>query len=74
MHGDAQSMVNTRLITCGLVANKKRNGNGTLNTHCLIGLLGNTPSTRCAALSAMRLAPQDGQNPRRLQLNATNFS
>ena len=31
-------------------------------------------STRCAALCAMRRAPQEGQNPRRLQEKATSFS
>jgi len=35
---------------------------------------GKTSSTSSAALSAMRLAPQLGQNPRRLQLNATRCS
>jgi len=33
-----------------------------------------TWSTRCAAVCAMRRAPHDGQNPRRLQLNATSLS
>src|ERR1700674_2899307 len=33
-----------------------------------------TQSTRCAALCAMRRAPQEGQNPRRLQEKATSFS
>ena len=31
-------------------------------------------SASSAAVSAMRRAPQDGQNPRFLQLNATSFS
>ena len=33
-----------------------------------------TWSTKCAAVCAMRRAPQDGQNPRRLQLKATSLS
>jgi len=38
------------------------------------GTRGITSSTRCAALRAMRRAPHEGQNPRRLQENATRFS
>ena len=38
------------------------------------GTSGNTRSTRWAAVSAMRLLPQDGQKPRRLQENATTIS
>jgi len=44
------------------------------STHCLTGTRGITSSTGCAALRAMRRAPQEGQNPRRLQENATGFS
>jgi hypothetical protein len=33
-----------------------------------------TRSTRCAAVSDMRRAPHEGQNPRRLQLNASSLS
>lgn len=43
-------------------------------THCLTGCTGKTQSTRWAAVSLIRLAPQLGQNPRRLQLNATKCS
>jgi hypothetical protein len=42
-----------------------------LNTHQRTGCSGKTSSTSGAALSAMRRAPQLGQQPRRLQLNAT---
>src|SRR3954453_12644932 len=38
------------------------------------GTRGITQSTRWAALCAMRRAPQEGQNPRRLQEKATSFS
>ena len=44
------------------------------NTQCRMGCSGRTCSTRWAAVSAMRRTPQLGQNPRRLQLNATSFS
>ena len=36
--------------------------------------MGMTLSTRCAAACAMRLAPHEGQKPRRLQLKATSLS
>src|SRR3990167_2781083 len=39
-----------------------------------MGTAGSTSSTNSAALSAMRLAPQLGQKPRRLQLKATRRS
>src|SRR5690606_19148792 len=44
------------------------------STHCLTGTRGMTRSTRIAAVSAMRLAPHEGHNPRRLHENATSFS
>jgi len=55
----------------GLLANRKRNGTGTLSTQCRTGRGPNTSSTRpvlspvegCRALSAMRRAPQLGQKP-----------
>jgi hypothetical protein len=61
-------------MIAGRLANKNLSGKGTLNTHCRIGLCGNTSSTSNAALSAIRRAPQLGQNPRFLQLNANNRS
>ena len=44
------------------------------STHCRSGRSGNTSSANSAAVSAMRRPPQEGQNPRFLQLNATSFS
>ena len=44
------------------------------STHCRTGTCGRTWSTRCAAVCAMRRAPHDGQNPRRLQLKASSLS
>ena len=38
------------------------------------GACGMTWSTRCAAVCAMRRAPHDGQNPRRLQENTASLS
>jgi hypothetical protein len=40
----------------------------------LSGRSGSTSSANSAAVSAMRRPPQEGQNPRFLQLNATSFS
>lgn len=62
------------LHTLSLAAKSQRKAKGTLNTHCRIGCFANTLSARRAALSTIRLTPQLGQNPRRLQLNATNCS
>ena len=56
------------------LANRKRSGYGTLNTHWRTGCSGNTSSTSSAALSAMRRAPQLGEKLRLLQLNATKCS
>jgi hypothetical protein len=39
-----------------------------------MGFAGNTSSASGAALSVIRRAPQEGQEPRRLQLKATSFS
>lgn len=61
-------------MASGLLANRKRSGYGKLSTHCRTGHGPNTSSTRCRADSAMRRAPQLGQKPRRLQLNATRRS
>jgi hypothetical protein len=47
---------------------------GSDSTHWRTGTWGMTWSTRCAAVCAMRRAPHDGQNPRRLQLKATSLS
>ena len=40
------------------------------STHWRMGCSGRTWSARCAAVFAMRRAPQLGQKPRRLPLNA----
>lgn len=50
---------------------RKRSWKGKLSTHWRIGTSGKTSSTKSAALSAMRRAPQLGQKPLRLQLMAT---
>jgi len=47
---------------------------GNESTHWRTGTRGMTQSTRWAALCAMRRAPQEGQNPRRLHEKATSFS
>jgi hypothetical protein len=47
---------------------------GSDSTHWRTGTCGMTWSTRCAAVCAIRRAPHDGQDPRRLQLNATSLS
>ena len=49
-------------------------GIGSDSTHWRTGTCGMTWSTGCAAVCAMRRAPHAGQNPRRLQLNATRLS
>jgi hypothetical protein len=67
-------MPSTCVSALGSVANKNRNANGSDSTHWRRGLCGNTSSARSAALSVIRRAPQLGQKPRRLQLNATSFS
>jgi hypothetical protein len=59
---------------CGRVASRKRNAKGSDNAHCRSGLCGKSSSASSAALSAIRRAPQLGQTPRPLQLNATRFS
>ena len=58
----------------GWVANRMRRRIGNESTHWRTGTRGMTQSTRWAALCAMRRAPQEGQNPRRLQAKATSFS
>ena len=64
----------TRVSASESVANKNRNPWGSVSTHCLNGRSGNTSSANSAAVSAMRRPPQEGQNPRFSQLNATSFS
>ena len=49
-------------------------GIGGDRTHWRTGTWGMTWSTRCAAVCAIRLAPHDGQKPRRLQEKATSLS
>jgi hypothetical protein len=58
----------------GSCLSKKRSANGSDSTHWRSGGSGSTSSASSAAVSAMRRAPQEGQNPRFLQLNATSFS
>lgn len=70
----AETMPSTSPMIAGQLANRNRSGNGTLSTHWRIGSCGKTLSTSRAALSGMRRAPQLGQKPRRLQLNATRCS
>jgi hypothetical protein len=65
---------NTGESRSGWAANRMRRGIGNESTHWRTGTRGMTQSTRCAAASAMRRAPQEGQNPRRLQEKATSFS
>ena len=70
----------TRCTTCstgvtrlGCATSSRRSGMGRDGTHGRTGTCGMTRSTRCAAICAMRRAPLDGQKPRRLQRNATNW-
>ena len=58
----------------GQLANRKRKGYGTLNTHWRTGCSGKTSSTRSAPLYAIRRASQLGQKPRRLHENARRCS
>lgn len=64
----------TLLNSLGYLANNNRRGIGKLSTHWRTGQPSKTSSTNNAALSAILLAPQLGQKPLRLQLNATKFS
>jgi len=59
-----------RLSAWGLLAKSRRNGQGKLSTHWRTGTSGKTWLTRCADVSIMRRAPQEGQKPRRLQEKA----
>jgi len=62
------------VTTSGRVASRYRSAKGSDSAHWRIGCCGKTSSTSTAAVSAIRRAPQLGQKPRRLQLNATSFS
>jgi hypothetical protein len=64
----------TCVSTSGSLASKKRNPNGSDSTHWRIGRRGSTSSTKSAAVSTIRRAPQLGQIALPLQLNATSFS
>ena len=64
----------TAEITAGRVTSRKRSAIGSEKTHWRSGRSGSISSASSAAVSAMRRAPQEGQKPRFLQLNATSFS
>jgi hypothetical protein len=57
----------------GLCGQQQAQGMGKDNTHWRTGTWGLTLSTRCAAVCPMRLAPHEGQKPRRLQEKATSL-
>jgi hypothetical protein len=57
--------------TPGCRASSRGSGCGTVNTHCRKRCAGNTSSTRCAAVLAMRRPPQRGQITQDLQEKAT---
>ena len=63
-----------RVTTSGRAVKSTRSGQGKLSTYCRAGTWGMTWSIRCAAVSTMRRASQDGQNPRFLQEKATRSS
>jgi hypothetical protein len=67
-------MVWTCAVSSWDAAIQYRTGTGTDTTHWRVGTQGMTRSTRWAAVCAMRRPAQDGQNPRRLQLKASNIS
>jgi hypothetical protein len=60
----------TRVSASASVASRNRSANGSDSTHWRSGFCGSTSSARSAAVSVIRRAPQLGQKPRRLQLNA----
>src|SRR5215510_12771076 len=64
----------TLTVRSGEAAIQYRKGMGTETTHWRVGTQGMTHSTRWAAVWAIRRAAHDGQNPRRLQLKASNIS
>ena len=63
-------------LGCAASSRRRELGNRTwqTRTHWHTGTRGMTWSSRRAAAWAMRLAPHDGQKPRRLQLNANSSS
>jgi hypothetical protein len=61
-------------MNSGRAARQSRIGIGKLRTHCRVGFIGRTESTRWAAVSAILRPPQLGQKPRRLQEKATKCS
>ena len=61
-----------RVSASGRAAKSIRSRQGKLRTHCRMGTLGMTWSTRCEAVSTIRRVPQDGQNPRFLHEKATS--
>src|SRR3954471_23208572 len=71
---DTMDVCNSGESRSGWAANRMRSGIGNESTHWRTGTRGITQSTRWAALCAMRRAPQEGQNPRRLQEKATSLS
>jgi uncharacterized protein YkwD len=60
---------NTSVSAAGSVASRNRKAKGSDNTHCRSGRSGSTSSAGSAAVSVMRRAPHEGQNPRFLQLS-----
>ena len=68
------TMFKISVMIFGLMESSSLIWMGKLSTHCLIGLIGKTSSTKCMAVSAIRLPPQLGQKPRRLQEKATKCS
>jgi hypothetical protein len=59
-----QHIAQQRGITRARETDAKRTRNGSDSTHWRIGTCGSTRSTKCAAESLIRRAPQDRQNPR----------
>ena len=61
----------TRVSHWGRAENTKRSGQGNDTTHWRMGTRGRPWSTKWAALSTIRRAAYEGQNPLRLQMNGT---
>ena len=68
------TILSTALMILGRTASSSRICTGKLITHCRMGFMGKTSSTRWIALSDIRRPPQLGQNPRLLQEKATKCS